>query len=63
MDRRLMFPGVERSLVTKDPRSCRHKSLEPVGTENHVQFYRCERCGDVFVVDAGHMWHVEGVPA
>ena len=49
--------------MTKDPRTCRHEALEHLGTEDHAQFYRCEACGDVFVVDAGHMWHVEGVPA
>ena len=49
--------------MTKDPRKCRHKALEHLGTEDHAQFYRCEACGDVFVVDLGHMWHVEGVPA
>jgi len=34
-----------------------------LGTEDHVQFYRCEACGDVFVGDAGPMGHVEGASA
>jgi hypothetical protein len=63
MNSRLISPGVQHSAVTKDPRTCRHESLEHLGTEDHAQFYKCEACGDVFVVDAGHMWHVEGVPA
>ena len=63
MDPRLIFHGMELSAVTKDPMMCRHESLEHLGTEDHAQFYRCEACGDVFVVDLGHMWHVEGVPA
>ena len=58
-----MFPRAQERAVTKDPRKCRHESLSHLGTEDHAQFYRCEACGDVFVVDAGHMWHVEGVPA
>jgi len=58
-----MAAGAEVGPVTKDPRTCRHEALEHLGTEDHVQYYRCESCKDVFVVDAGHLWHLEGVPA
>jgi hypothetical protein len=42
--------------------SCTHLQVEGLGSDGFVEFYRCDRCHDVIVVQGTRRWVVASVP-
>jgi hypothetical protein len=40
------------------PRICDHTKVEELGADGFAEFYVCQRCRDVIVVQGTHQWVV-----